>query len=65
MRGKRRITRSGCAGSSLNVHRHYHLVVLDGVFSQADDSEIEFHEAQGLLDELDTAGMLTWQGSGG
>jgi hypothetical protein len=72
-------------GSSLNVHLHYHLVALDGVFSKADDIEIEFHEAhdltpdrighvesgvqqrvlryfrrQGLLDELDTAGMLTW-----
>ena len=77
-------------GSSLNVHPHYHLVVLDGVFSKADDSEIAFHEAhgltpdriaqvesvvqkrvlryfrrQGLLDEVDAAGMLTWQGSGG
>ena len=77
-------------GSSLNVHPHYHLVVLDGAFSKADDSDIEFHEAydltpdhigqvesvvqrgvlryfrrQGLLDELDAAGMLTWQGSGG
>ena len=77
-------------GSSLNVHPHYHLVVLDGVFSKADDSEIEFHEAydlapdhiaqvesvlqrrvlryfrrHGLVDELDAAGMLTWQGSGG
>jgi hypothetical protein len=77
-------------GSSLNVHPHYHLVVLDGVFSKADDNEIEFHEAhdltpdrfaqlesvvqqrvlryfrrQGLLDELDATGMLTWQGSGG
>jgi hypothetical protein len=77
-------------GSSLNVHPHYHLVVLDGVFSKADDSEIAFHEAydltpdriaqvesvvqkrvlryfrrQGLLDDVDAAGMLTWQGSGG
>ena len=77
-------------GSSLNVHPHYHLVVLDGVFSKADDSEIAFHEAydltpdriaqvesvvrkrvlryfrrQGLLDDLDAAGMLNWQGSGG
>jgi hypothetical protein len=33
-------------GSSLNVHPHYHLVVLDGVFSRADDSEIAFHEAR-------------------
>lgn len=35
-------------GSSLNVHPHYHLVVLDGVFSKAGDSEIEFHEASEL-----------------
>jgi hypothetical protein len=77
-------------GSSLNAHPHYHLVVLDGVFSKADDSEIAFHEAhgltpdriaqvesvvqkgvlryfrrQGLLDDVDAAGMLNWQGSGG
>jgi hypothetical protein len=76
-------------GSSLNVHPHYHLVVLDGVFSKH-GGEIEFHEAyeltsdrvaqveslvqkrilryfrrHGLLDEIDAAGMLTWQGSGG
>jgi hypothetical protein len=77
-------------GSSLNVHPHYHLVVLDGVFSGAGHGEVSFHEASeltsdhtrqlestlqrrvlryfrrhGLLDEIDTAGMLTWQGSGG
>ena len=77
-------------GSSLNVHPHYHLVVLDGVFGEAGDGEVSFHEAceltpddirqfesilqrrvlryfrrHGLLDELDAAGMLTWQGSGG
>ena len=77
-------------GSSLNVHPHYHLVVLDGVFGEAGGSEVSFHEAsdltpdhirqvesalqrrvlryfrrQELLDELDAAGMLTWQGSGG
>lgn len=40
-------------GSSLNVHPHYHLVVLDGVFGKHGGGEI------------DTAGMLTWQGSGG
>jgi hypothetical protein len=64
--------------------------VLDGVFAEAGDGVIDFHEAseltldhirqpestirsrvlsyfrrQGLLDELDAAGMLTWQGSGG
>ncbi len=77
-------------GSSLHVHPHYHLVVLDGVFGKHGGGEIEFHEAyeltsdrvaqveslvqkrvlryfrrHGLLDEIDTAGMLTWQGSGG
>ena len=35
-------------GSSLNVHPHYHLVVLDGVFSKVDDREIAFHEAYDL-----------------
>ena len=35
-------------GSSLNVHPHYHLVVLDGVFGEAGDGEIEFHEAYNL-----------------
>jgi hypothetical protein len=39
-------------GSSLNVHPHYHLVVLDGVFSKADDSEIGFHEAHDLTPDL-------------
>ena len=77
-------------GSSLNVHPHYHLVVLDGVFGEAGGGEVGFHEAcdmtpdqirrvesalqrrvlryfrrHKLLDELDAAGMLTWQGSGG
>jgi hypothetical protein len=77
-------------GSSLNVHPHYHLVVLDGVFGEDGGGKIEFHEAyeltterirqvesalqrrvlryfrrHGLLDELDAASMLTWQGSGG
>ena len=77
-------------GSSLNVHPHYHLVVLDGLFSKDDGGKVEFHEAyelttehirqmesvlqrrilrcfrrRGLLDELDAASMLTWQGSGG
>ncbi len=77
-------------GSSLNRHFHYHLVVLDGVFSGADDGRAQFHAAsrlttahwldlqrvvqrrvlryfhtQGLLDQADASGMLTWQGSGG
>ena len=33
---------AACFGSSLNVHPRDRLVVLDGVFSKADDSEIEF-----------------------
>ncbi|MBW2245278.1 MAG: transposase [Deltaproteobacteria bacterium] len=32
-------------GSSLNTHFHYHVVVLDGVFSQGPDSDARFHEA--------------------
>jgi hypothetical protein len=32
-------------GSSLNVHPHCHLVVLDGVFGEAGGGESEFHEA--------------------
>ncbi len=77
-------------GSSLNAHPHFHLVVLDGVFSRGDDGGALFHEAallqsghwlrlqgvlqrrvlryfrtHGLLDELDTLDMLSWQGSGG
>lgn len=35
-------------GSSLNPHPHYHLVVLDGVFSGAPDGEVRFHEASEL-----------------
>ena len=39
-------------GSSLNVHPHYHLVVLDGVFSRPPDRrirrEVRFHEASEL-----------------
>ena len=35
-------------GSSLNVHPHYHLVVLDGVFSKVDNSEIAFPEGHDL-----------------
>ncbi len=77
-------------GSALNTHFHYHLVVLDGVFSGSGDGDAQFHAAsqltavhwldlqhviqrrvlryfhtQGLLDEADADGMLTWQGSGG
>ena len=35
-------------GSSLNSHPHYHVVVLDGVFGEAGDGEIQFHEASKL-----------------
>jgi len=35
-------------GSSLNMHFHYHLVVLDGVFSQGDDANAHFHAASQL-----------------
>jgi hypothetical protein len=80
-------------GSSLNPHLHFHVVVLDGVFSRAEDGDharARFHEAtllqpghwvrlqgvlqrrvlryfrtHGLLDELDTRDMLSWQRSGG
>ncbi len=77
-------------GSSLNAHPHFHVVVLDGVFSRREDGEAHFREASlfqpehwlrlqgvlqrrvlryfrnhGLLDELHTLDMLSWQGSGG
>jgi hypothetical protein len=35
-------------GSSLNAHFHYHVVVLDGVFSGTDQGGVEFHEASEL-----------------
>jgi hypothetical protein len=35
-------------GSALNPHFHYHVVVLDGVFSEGDDGRITFHEATHL-----------------
>lgn len=38
---------------SFNVHPHYHLVVLDGVFSKADHSGIAFHEAYDLTPDRD------------
>jgi hypothetical protein len=77
-------------GSALNPHFHFHLVVLDGVFTLVPDGTARFHEAtlldarhwldlqrvvqrrvlrhfcrHALLDEADTEGMLSWQGSGG
>lgn len=35
-------------GSSLNAHFHYHVVVLDGVFSESEEGGAEFHEASEL-----------------
>lgn len=35
-------------GSSLNAHFHYHVVVLDGVFSESEEGGMEFHEASEL-----------------
>ncbi|MFQ5538750.1 MAG: transposase [Gemmatimonadota bacterium] len=35
-------------GSSLNAHFHYHVIVLDGVFSESQDEGPEFHEASEL-----------------
>jgi predicted nucleic acid-binding protein len=32
-------------GSALNPHFHFHVVVLDGVFSEDDDGSVTFHEA--------------------
>ena len=32
-------------GAALIPHFHFHVVVLDGVFSQTDDGEVQFHEA--------------------
>lgn len=42
-------------GSSLNTHFHYHLLVLDGVFSEGADATVRFHEASALTQEH-------WQG---
>ena len=35
-------------GAALNPHFHFHLVVLDGVFSPTDDGNVRFHEAAEL-----------------
>ncbi|MGH2982089.1 MAG: transposase, partial [Solirubrobacterales bacterium] len=35
-------------GSALNPHFHFHVVVLDGVFSDHDDGAVSFHEATHL-----------------
>jgi hypothetical protein len=35
-------------GSALNPHFHFHVVVLDGVFSEGDDGSVTFHEAPHL-----------------
>jgi hypothetical protein len=36
------------SGSALNPHFHFHVVVLDGVFSEGDDGSVTFHEATHL-----------------
>ena len=33
------------------MHFHFHVVVLDGVFSQAEGGEVRFHEAARLMPE--------------
>ena len=38
-------------GAALNPHFHFHVVVLDGVFSPTDDGEVCFHEATRLTPE--------------
>jgi hypothetical protein len=35
-------------GSALNPHFHFHVVILDGVFSEGDDGSVTFHEATHL-----------------
>jgi hypothetical protein len=35
-------------GSAINPHFHFHVVVLDGVFSEGDDGSVTFHEATHL-----------------
>lgn len=35
-------------GSSLNAHFHYHVLVLDGVFAEAEDGDVRIHEAFAL-----------------
>ncbi|HUF51984.1 MAG TPA: transposase [Longimicrobiales bacterium] len=35
-------------GSALNPHFHFHVVVLDGVFSESDDGSVTCHEATHL-----------------
>jgi hypothetical protein len=35
-------------GSSLNAHFHYHVVVLDRVFSETEEGGVDFHEASEL-----------------
>ncbi|MGI9182062.1 MAG: transposase, partial [Longimicrobiaceae bacterium] len=35
-------------GSALNPHFHFHLVVLDGVFSEGEDGAVTFHGAPHL-----------------
>jgi hypothetical protein len=35
-------------GSALNPHFHFHVVILDGVFSEGGDGSVTFHEATHL-----------------
>jgi len=35
-------------GSSLNPHFHYHVLAIDGVFSEGASGDVRFHEATGL-----------------
>ncbi|HUF50169.1 MAG TPA: hypothetical protein VMN60_05015 [Longimicrobiales bacterium] len=37
-----------CTASALNPHFHFHVVVLDGVFSESDDGSVTVHEATHL-----------------
>jgi hypothetical protein len=37
-----------CFGSALNPHRHFHCVVIDGVFEPAPADAVVFHAASGL-----------------
>jgi hypothetical protein len=45
------------AGSGLNVNRHFHTLVLDGVFTEAPEGVLAFHLAPGPSD-AEVAGAL-------
>ncbi|MDA0313345.1 MAG: hypothetical protein O2992_14695, partial [Gemmatimonadetes bacterium] len=42
------VARGPGASDMINTHFHYHLVVLDGVFSRADDGGVRFHASSQL-----------------